>query len=121
MTYTWLGSTCVPSVAAMTLMLLVRDSSAGRKLSCFGARCCTTTKAMESSLMLLSSAVSASSPPAEAPMPTMKKLEPVSACWPASSDPTSSGEVTAPPLLFSESVSSDPGGAILSAASTLPL
>src|SRR5436190_1340678 len=38
-------------------MLLTRASSAGRKLSCLGARCCTTTNAMSSSLMCLSSAL----------------------------------------------------------------
>src|SRR5688572_3198383 len=43
-------------------------------LECDGSRCCTSTKAHPLSRgMLRSSSVTASSPPAEAPIPTMRK------------------------------------------------
>src|SRR3979411_616759 len=45
-----------------------------RMLSWFGARCCTSTKAMPGSVgMLEKNASNAARPPAEAPMPTMGK------------------------------------------------
>ena len=50
-----------------------RDKSVGSALSCVGARCCTTTSAIDSSVTSRTSAPNASRPPADAPMPTMNR------------------------------------------------
>ena len=58
-----------------TGIAVARARSSGNRLACLGARCCTSTKAMPVSAgSALSSWVKASSPPAEAPTPTIGKV-----------------------------------------------
>ncbi len=66
------ASTLMPSVMVTTFIFsVVRDRSSPSMLSRSGARCCTTTNAVWSTSSCLSSAPTASRPPAEAPMPTI--------------------------------------------------
>src|SRR5258706_481875 len=64
----------MPSAAASTSTVVERARSWGRMLSWCGARCCTTTSAILSSGACLTSSLSASRPPAEAPIPTTKNF-----------------------------------------------
>ena len=71
-TYTCPGSTTIPSAASSTGIEVCRPSRSTSMLSCWGARCCTSTKAMSVSAgMRLKNPRKASNPPAEAPMPTI--------------------------------------------------
>src|SRR6266478_1428969 len=61
----------MPFLTWSTGMDVALARSDGRRLSCSGAKCCTSTNAMPVSLgKLLRKSVKASSPPAEAPTPT---------------------------------------------------
>ncbi len=72
MTYTVLTLTSTSCVACTTGNGLCRESSGTSALSCCGARCCTKTIAMPGFSDRPSSRdVNASSPPADAPTPTM--------------------------------------------------
>ena len=64
-----------PSAASLTGMLVARPRISAKALSRPGARWVTTTKAMPLSAGIARTRLrSASSPPAEAPMPTMVML-----------------------------------------------
>ena len=67
----WSGSTRRRSVTVMTGIVVVLDRTSDNWLSCLGSRCWMSTNAMPVSVRSsLRSWVKASSPPAEAPMPT---------------------------------------------------
>ncbi len=67
----WSGSIGTPSVTCWMGMRVRRPSSSTMRLSKSGDRCCSTTNAIPlSSGMAANSVSSASSPPADAPMPT---------------------------------------------------
>src|SRR2546428_4174673 len=75
MTYTWPGSTRAPCVTSTTGIRVVLDRISLKMLGDFGSRCWTSTKAIvASSDRCASNSENASSPPAEAPMPTIGKL-----------------------------------------------
>src|SRR6266446_343155 len=75
MTYTWPGSTRTPCVTSTTGIRVVLDRISLKMLGDFGSRCWTSTKAIvASSDRCASNSENASSPPAEAPMPTIGKL-----------------------------------------------
>ena len=68
------GLDLIFSPTSTTGILVSRPSSSVRWLSCVGSRCATTTKASPlSGGIAPNSFSSASSPPAEEPMPTMGK------------------------------------------------
>jgi hypothetical protein len=70
-TYTWSGSTGVSSRTCSTFMRVVLPSSSGISVAWCGSRCCTTTKDMPlSGGIAVKNFWKASSPPAEAPIPT---------------------------------------------------
>ncbi len=72
MTYTWSASTAGSPPASQTGICVARAKMSFRLLARSGARCCTMTKAMPVSTgRARRSSQVASSPPAEAPMPTM--------------------------------------------------
>src|SRR5436309_11384031 len=72
MTYTWPGSTRTPCVTSTTGMRVVLDRISLKMLGYFGSRCWTSTKAIAASGdRCASNSENASSPPAEAPMPTI--------------------------------------------------
>ena len=59
-------------------MAVARERISVNALACVGSRCCTSTNAMPVSFgKCLSNLVNASSPPADAPMPTTGKGSPV--------------------------------------------
>lgn len=67
-----LGSSAMPFSTRWMAMLVCLASSSSIMLLKSGERCCTTTKAKPESVgMWVKKAWSASSPPAEAPMPMM--------------------------------------------------
>src|SRR5437879_8945121 len=67
----WLGSTRRRSVTVMTGIAVVLDRTSDNWLSCLGSKCWMSTNAMPVSVeSSLKSWLNASSPPAEAPMPT---------------------------------------------------
>ena len=69
--WTRLASTAMPCVASTTGMRVCRESNSTIKLSCLGSRCGTSTKAMPlSDGTAPKNFLKASSPPADAPMPT---------------------------------------------------
>ena|ERR1700683_1592431 len=73
-TYTWFASTGVDFTTSDTGILLTRESSATRELSCFGARCWTRTMAIPLFAGTRErSWVTASKPPADAPTATTGK------------------------------------------------
>src|SRR5207244_3427113 len=75
MTYTWPGSARVPCFTSTTGIRVVLDRISLRMLGYFGSRCWTSTKAIAaSSDRCASNSENASSPPAEAPMPTIGKV-----------------------------------------------
>src|SRR5687768_12952988 len=59
----------MPSAIATTGKDVARDRISGSMLSCWGARCCTTTNESPTGLMWPRSPLRASSPPADAPTP----------------------------------------------------
>ena len=68
------GSTFKPFEATSAGILVKRDRISGIELWAVGSRCCTMTKAMPlSGGILLKNCSRASNPPAEAPIPTMRK------------------------------------------------
>src|SRR5256712_4516315 len=72
MTYTWPGSARVPCFTSTTGIRVVLDRISLRMLGYFGSRCWTSTKAIAASTdRCASNSENASSPPAEAPMPTI--------------------------------------------------
>src|SRR5271170_3780832 len=76
-TYTWFASTAVAFATSDTGILLTRDSRDTSELSCFAARCCTSTIAIPLFAgMLERSWVTASRPPAEAPTATTGNTAP---------------------------------------------
>src|SRR5258708_38977015 len=71
MTYTWFGSTGMPSRISSTGREVDRASNVVRTLACLGSRCCTNTSAMPVlGGRCVSTSVKASNPPADAPKPT---------------------------------------------------
>src|SRR2546427_6357939 len=74
MTYTWPSSTLIPFFTSTTGIRVVRDRISLKMLGYFGSRCWTSTKAIAASPdRCASNSENASSPPAEAPMPTIGK------------------------------------------------
>src|SRR5208337_5159471 len=74
MMYTWLRWTAMPWETSRTGMLVALERSCARALSCWGARCWMITTAVPVRAgRALRNADKASSPPAEAPTPTMGK------------------------------------------------
>src|SRR6267378_5598942 len=72
MTYTWPGSTRTPCCTSTTGSGVVLDRISLKMLGYFGSRCWTSTKAIAASTdRCASNSENASSPPAEAPMPTI--------------------------------------------------
>ena len=70
----WSGWTRIWWLASSTGIAVTRASNWVSALGCSGSRCCTSTKAMPVSVgRCARSSVKASSPPADAPMPTMGK------------------------------------------------
>src|SRR5579859_6456030 len=63
------GLRCIPYSMVTTRRLVPRLRMSASMLTCAGARCCTTTNAMRSALRRWVRASTASSPPADAPMP----------------------------------------------------
>lgn len=64
----------IPSLASVTFMPVAFASRSVSLLSCFGSRCCTSKNVIPVSVgNSCNSAVRASSPPAEAPTPTIGK------------------------------------------------
>ncbi len=83
MTYTWSGSMGVGLVTSTTGMAVALRSSAARLLSWSGARCTTTTNAIEVWAGRDSKkASSALRPPADAPMPTIGYWVWLRGMWP---------------------------------------
>lgn len=73
-TYTLSGDTCVLFSTSSTGSGVARCRISASMLSCFGSRCCTRTKPMPVRCgSAASSALKASSPPAEAPIATIGK------------------------------------------------
>ncbi|HEY5492744.1 MAG TPA: hypothetical protein VIK25_16235 [Gemmatimonadaceae bacterium] len=73
-TYTQFGATRAPSLICVTGMVVTRCRSSASIAVCVGSMCWTTTKAMpQSTGTCCMKDSSASSPPAEAPMPTIGK------------------------------------------------
>src|SRR5258708_674053 len=76
MTYTWSGWTSVRSVAVATFIDVALASASPSMLACVGSRCWTMTKAMpELGGMAARSSMKAARPPADAPIPTIGKLD----------------------------------------------
>src|SRR5256712_13051895 len=74
MTYTWPGSTRMPCFASTTDTRVVLDRMSLKMLGCFGWRCWISTKAIVGSTGRFDrNSENASTPPAEAPMPTIGK------------------------------------------------
>jgi hypothetical protein len=74
MTNTQLAHIVIPSLASVTFMPVAFASRSVSLLSCFGSRCCTSRNVIPVSVgNSFNSAVRASSPPAEAPTPTIGK------------------------------------------------
>ena len=94
-TYTWPGSTGIPSAASVTFNAVDLERISVSRLTRFGSRCWTTRNAIPGSAGSgFNRRVIASSPPADAPMPTTGNLWDGSFCpFPSVVDAAVSGLV----------------------------